>query len=131
MGRRRALLILAGMLLLTASAAPCMPAEPGSRGALSTGAPAARADGAPPWAIGCTWTWTADQPVDFCITLALTIKINHVTGTITDELKETTVYNRTPVFRVEGNYVESLKGVVIMAPLPPQPVTIPIVGNTT
>jgi hypothetical protein len=125
------LLILIGALLLLASAAPCIPAEPEFNGALSTRAPTARADGAPPWAIGCTWTWTADQPVDFCITVVFTIKINHVTGTITDELMETTVYNNTPVFRVEGDYVESLKGVVIMAPLPPQSVTIPIVGNTT
>jgi hypothetical protein len=118
-------------MLLTVSAAPSMPVEPGAHGAPSTRAATARADAAPPWAKGCTWTWTADQAVDFCITLAFTIKINHVTGTITDELQETAVYNRTPVYRVEGSYVESLKGVVIMTPLPPVSVTIPVVGNTT
>ena len=124
-------MLLVGALILIASAAPCIPAEPGAHGNLSMRALAARADGAPPWANGCSWTWTADQAVDFCITATFTIKINHVTGTITDELLETTVYNHTPVFRVEGSYLESLKGYIIVDPLPPQSVTIPIVGNTT
>jgi hypothetical protein len=124
-------MLLVCALILIASAAPCIPGENSTQGKLSMRATAARVDGAPPWAKGCSWTWTADQAVDFCITATFTIKINHVTGTITDELMETTVYNHTPVFRVEGSYQESLKGYIIVDPLPPQSVTIPIVGNTT
>lgn len=125
------MLVFIGALMVIAPAAPGILACPETTGAPSLRAVAARADSAPPWAVGSTWTWTADQAVDFCITVAFTIRINHVTGTITDKLEETTVFNNTPVFRVEGSYSESLLGVVIIPLLPPQSVTIPIVGNTT
>ena len=130
-GHGRAVLLLAGLLLIASSAAPLMGARTGAPAASPDLRAAPCADDAPPWAVGCSWTWTADQAVDFCVTMTFTLRINRVTGTITDQLRELAVYNNTPVYRVEGSYSEQLKGVIIMAPLPPQAITIPIVGNTT
>jgi hypothetical protein len=119
------------LLLVIAGAMPYLHAETGPVGKISPRAVAARSDPAPPWAVGSSWTWTADQAVDFCITVAVSIRITSVTGTITDRLEEITVFNGTPVYRVEGSYAETLKGYILMPPLPPSPVSIPIIGNTT
>ena len=127
----RAFLLISGFLLLTAPTMPLMCAQTSAPASSPAWRAAPRVDDAPPWAPGCSWTWAADQAVDFCVTMAFTLRINRVSGTITDQLRELTVYNNTPVCRVEGSYAETLKGFIIITPLPPQSVTIPIVGNTT
>lgn len=116
--------VLLGLLLLMTGMVPvagvdACPAAPDG-GARTFPPPG---DPAPPWAAGCRWSWSANQNVNFTFGF---MNITHVSGTIVDELAETTAYNGTQAYRVEGTYSSTLKGSWMYGPI-----SWLVTGNTT
>lgn len=111
------LLLMTGMMPVSeVDACPAVPAG-GARTFPPPGDPA------PPWAAGCQWSWSANQNVNFTFGF---INITHVSGTIIDELAETTTFNGTQAYRVEGTYSMTLKGSWMYGPI-----SWLVTGNTT
>jgi hypothetical protein len=121
--RRIAVLALA-LLVAAPSFMPPLPAD-----GPPSGAP--RAEPAPPWAVGSSWKWVADQAVSFCMTFSgATIRINRITGDMVDRLANLTIENGTDVYLVESRYSETLTGTLTFMGFP-APISWPATGNGT
>jgi hypothetical protein len=122
--RRLALALALAFLTAAPSLMPPLPADGPAAGA-------GRAEPAPPWAVGCSWKWVADQSVSFCMTFSsATIRINRITGDMVDRVTNLTVENGTDVYLVEAKYSETLTGTLTIMGFP-APISWPATGNGT
>jgi hypothetical protein len=113
-------------LIVLVLAPPLLPALPDEGPTEDAG----RAEPAPPWAVGSSWKWVADQSVSFCMTLGpATIRINRISGDMVDRVAGLAVENGTEVYRVDGAYTETLTGTVTMGIQ--LPIAWPVTGNGT
>lgn len=125
---RRTLLVPAMTLALVIAAFPIAGA---AQAAGDGGGGGPRAAPAPPWAVGCSWTWTVDQEILFSdVYSGFDVVVNHVSGSMTDTLAELTTYNGTASYRVGSSYGLTLTGNYTAAFLK-YPFSWPVNGNGT